>query len=238
MPNLCVVFDLDDTLYAERDFAVSAFGEMGRWAEANHGIAGLAHDLAALLDQGHLGQIFSMALKARHPGHSAADLDALRRVYLSHAPEFLSLFEDASRALDRLSQRADVKLGLITDGTANVQAAKIKALGIGHRFGHAILTGALGSKPGDRAFHKPHPLAFERMQAALAEPGDRLVYVGDNPAKDFQAPNRMGWTTVQVDRPSQRPFNIHRGAAALPDGAAHHVIGSLDGLPLLLGAAR
>jgi putative hydrolase of the HAD superfamily len=233
MPKLCLVFDLDDTLYAERDFAVSAFGAAGRWAEAAHGIAGLDQDMTALLDAGHLGQIFSMALKTKLPGHSAADLDTLRSVYQAHAPERLPLFEDAARALERYGQHPDVKLGLITDGTAHVQAAKIRALDIGHRFGYAILTGALG---GNRAFHKPHPLAFERMQAALAEAGDRLVYIGDNPAKDFQAPNRLGWTTVQVDRPEQRAFNIHRGAKALPDGAPRHVISTLDGLPGVLAA--
>jgi putative hydrolase of the HAD superfamily len=76
------------------------------------------------------------------------------------------------------------------------------------------------------------------MQAALAEPGDQLVYVGDNPAKDFQAPNRMGWITVQIDRPCQQNFKIHRGATVLPEGAAHHVVASLDALPMLIGALR
>jgi putative hydrolase of the HAD superfamily len=233
MPKLCLVFDLDDTLYAERDFAISAFGAAERWAEATHGIPGLGHRMTELLDAGHLGQIFQMALQATIPNHTVADLDALRRVYLTHVPDRLSLFADAHRTLDGFGQRADVTLGLITDGTAAVQAAKIRALGISDRFGHAILTGALGPS---RAFHKPHPLAFEQMQATLAEPGDRLVYVGDNPAKDFQAPKRMGWTTVQVDRPCQQAFKIHRGALPLPDGAAHHVVGSLDDLADLLSA--
>jgi putative hydrolase of the HAD superfamily len=227
MSGLCLVFDLDDTLYAERDFAVSAFAAAGRWAAATHGIAGLDQDMTALLDQGHLGQIFSMALAARLPDHAETDLAALHHLYLSHAPDALPLFDDAKRALDHFSERADVKLGLITDGTATVQAAKIKALKIGHWFQHVILTGALGA---NRAFHKPHPLAFEQMQAHLAETGDRMIYVGDNPAKDFQAPNRMGWTTVRIDRPGHRHLNIHRGATALPDGAAHHVIASLDEL--------
>jgi putative hydrolase of the HAD superfamily len=234
MPKLCLVFDLDDTLYAERDFAVSAFGAAGRWAEAIHRVPTLAEDMTALLDAGHLGQIFSMALKAKLPDHTAADLDALRQVYLTHAPDQLSLFDDAARALAHFGQRTDVLLGLITDGTANVQAAKIRALGIGDQFRHTILTGSLG--PG-RAFHKPHPRAFEQMQAALAKPGDRLVYVGDNPAKDFLAPRQMGWTTVQVDRPCQQAFKIHRGVAALPDGDAHHVIDSLDDLAGLLNNA-
>jgi putative hydrolase of the HAD superfamily len=235
MTKLCLVFDLDDTLYAERDFALSAFTAAGRWAESIHGVTGLDQEMTALLDDGHLGQIFSMALKAKLPDHTAVDLEALRRVYLSHVPDKLRLFDDARAALDHFGQHADTKLGLITDGTATVQAAKIKALGIGDRFKHAILTGALGA---GRAFHKPHPLAFEQMQAMLAEPGDHMVYVGDNPAKDFQAPNRLGWTTVQVDRPSQSASKIHRNAQALPDGNAGHVVTGLSALVELLDARR
>ena len=69
-PRICVVFDLDDTLYAERDFAVSAFGEMGRWAEANHGIAGLDQDLTALLD-GVL-QTMARSFPSEHAGGQLA----------------------------------------------------------------------------------------------------------------------------------------------------------------------
>jgi putative hydrolase of the HAD superfamily len=226
MAKLCLIFDLDDTLYAERDFAVSAFGEVGRWAATTFGIRGLADEMTERLDQGQLGQLFGAALQARRPEHTAAELAALVQVYRTHEPSQLHLFDDAARALTTFSARPDTALGLITDGTAMVQASKIRALGISDRFGHAILTDALGGRP----FFKPHPLAFEQMQATLAQSGDRLVYVGDNPAKDFQAPNRLGWLTVQVDRPGQRSTRLHRGAQTLPDGAARHVVESLDEL--------
>jgi putative hydrolase of the HAD superfamily len=237
MGKLCLVFDLDDTLYAERDFAVSAFGAVGRWAQTEWGVAGLDDELTTLLDQGYLGQLFSMALKARRPDHAAADLAAMRAIYQSHVPETLPLFDDARRILDELEHRPDVRLGLITDGTATVQAAKIFALGIGDKFDQAILTGTLDNTPGDRAYYKPHPLAFELMEAALGVPGDRLVYIGDNPAKDFQAPNRLGWTTVQIDRPDQRATRIHRGATPLPAGNATHIIPSFDALAPIIGLA-
>jgi putative hydrolase of the HAD superfamily len=241
MAKLCLIFDLDDTLYAERDFAVSAFAEVGRWAAATFGISGLADDMTTRLDQGLLGQLFGAALHAQRPDHTAAELAAMVHVYRAHVPSQLHLFDDAARALTRFSARADVALGLITDGTAGVQAAKIRALGIGDRFSHAILTDTLGGEAGGarvgQPYFKPHPLAFERMQAALATAGDRLVYVGDNPAKDFQAPNRLGWLTVQVDRPDHRLTRIHRGAKPLPDGAAQHVVKSLDDLHQLVVTA-
>ena len=55
MSGLVLVFDLDDTLYPERQFALSGFAAAGRWAEAELGIAGLAADMTRLLDGGHLG---------------------------------------------------------------------------------------------------------------------------------------------------------------------------------------
>jgi putative hydrolase of the HAD superfamily len=239
MTRLCLIFDLDDTLYAERDFAMSAFGEIGGWAATTLGVTGFERDLTALLDDGHLGGLFGMALAARLPCHTPDDLVAVHRLYRGHTPAHLPLFDDASRALDAFGALTEVKLGLITDGTAAVQAAKIKALGIGPRFAHTVLTGSLTESRDRkdskvRSFAKPHPLAFAQMQAALAAPGDRLVYVGDNPAKDFQAPNKLGWTTIQIDRPAARATRIHRGAQALPDGHAHHVIPSLDALANLL----
>ena len=94
------------------------------------------------------------------------------------------------------------------------------------RFRHIVYTSALGG----RQFSKPHPLAYERMEAALGEPGDRFVYVGDNPAKDFVVPNQRGWISVQVDR----PLRIHARAATAPGGAPQHVIASLADLPALL----
>ena len=58
MSGLVLVFDLDDTLYPERQFALSGFTAAGRWAAAELGIAGLAADMTRLLDGGHLGALF------------------------------------------------------------------------------------------------------------------------------------------------------------------------------------
>jgi putative hydrolase of the HAD superfamily len=110
-----------------------------------------------------------------------------------------------------------------------VQASKVRALGLADRFAEIIYTGALGP---DRAFAKPHPLAFERIAAALASPDDRLVYIGDNPSKDFVAPNALGWTSVWVVRPG----GIHDGAQIAPGGEPQHQIASLTDLPDVLGA--
>ncbi len=59
MSDLVLVFDLDDTLYPEREFALSGFRAAGRWAAAELGIDGLAAEMTRLLDDGHLGKLFT-----------------------------------------------------------------------------------------------------------------------------------------------------------------------------------
>ncbi len=222
MSRLRVVFDLDDTLYPERSFAISAFDAAAKWAKATHGIDGLAADMTRLLDEGHLGHLFPLVLEQRglDRAHAAGLIDAYRR----HEPKQLAVYDDVVPVLQQYS--AVGPLGLITDGTVSVQRAKVRALGLEHRFQEIIFTHGLGG----RDFAKPHPAAYEAMQTAIGAAGDRFVYVGDNPSKDFVSPNRMGWTTVQIVRPQR----IHASAKVVAGGAAHHIIETLAELPALL----
>lgn len=221
-----LVFDLDDTLYPERQFALSGFRAAERWAAAELGLAaGLADEMTRLLDQGYLGKLFAMALAARLPDHRPEHLEALVAAYRDHEPE-LALFADAQWALQHF--RAHGPLALITDGTPAMQAKKVAALAIAPFFQQTVFTGGLGG----REFHKPHPRSFQIVEQALASAGDRFVYVGDNPSKDFITPNAMGWVSVMVTRPGE-PI-IHAGARVADGGAPQHTVASLAELPGLL----
>ncbi len=229
MPRPHLIFDLDDTLYPERAHALAGFGAAAAWAEAELGIAGLAGDLIGYLDAGHLGRSFALALAARRPEHTEAELAALVRAWRLHEPASLELFEDARRLLERL---AGQRIGLITDGSAAIQAGKVRALGLAPRFHQIIYTGALGP---DRAFHKPHPRAYELMEAAFVPPAGapipRFVYIGDNPSKDFVTPNARGWTSIMIVRPEHAEHRIHKAAPVADGGAPHMTLASLDDLP-------
>jgi putative hydrolase of the HAD superfamily len=56
------------------------------------------------------------------------------------------------------------------------------------------------------------------------------VYVGDNPAKDFIAPRALGWSTVQINRPT----GTYALVEATQDKAADHRISSLVDLTAVL----
>ncbi len=225
MSKLHVIFDLDDTLYPERAFAHSGFRAAGVFAETVWGVPGLAEHMVRLLDEGHLGRLFKMTLAEFVPDHTDAHLEALVERYRNHDPE-IELFEDGAWALEHFG--AHGPLGLITDGTAHVQQRKVSALGIAPRFAAIVYTNALGG----REYHKPHPLAFETIEREIGIPGDRYVYVGDNPAKDFITPNARGWISVQVVRDK----TIHDPHAIADGGAPHHRISTLRELPDVLPA--
>jgi putative hydrolase of the HAD superfamily len=229
MPRTHLIFDLDDTLYPERDYAIGGFRAAAAWARSDLGAEVDADQMAHLLDTGHLGHLFAMVLKAAKPDHTDADLKAFVRAYGRQTPS-LRLFDDAVAALDHWQPRA--LLGLITDGHAQTQHAKISALELVPRFREIVTTGSLGPA---RAFHKPHPRAYEMIQAAIGERGDRYVYVGDNLEKDFVAPNALGWMTVCIDRPAQRAYRIHKNKTAPTGGVPHETIDDLRRLEKLLG---
>jgi putative hydrolase of the HAD superfamily len=230
MTRLNLVFDLDDTLYPERDFAVGGFVAAARHAAERYCLdqdeAGrLAASMTALLDTGHLGRLFSMTLSRVDPRHTRQDLDAFIDAYRMHTPQ-IALFDDAYRALENLGRHHT--LALITDGTATVQRSKLAALGVSDRFASIILTDTLGG----REFAKPNPKSFALTAEAIGRPGDRFIYIGDNPAKDFAAPNALGWTTIMVHRKGVP--RIHPADAAIAGGRPHHTVPHLDALASII----
>ena len=222
MSTYRIVFDLDDTLYPERQFALSGFRAAGAWARERYGVEGLADEMADLLDSGHLGAVFKISLGRADPDYSEADLAQFVECYRSHTPE-IDLYDDAESALSFAMSLGPI--GLITDGTHSVQRSKVQALGIASRFSEIIYTNELGG----REFHKPHPRAYELMELHLGGDDVTLVYVGDNPSKDFVTPNANGWLSVQIER-EQR---IHHNAQVADGGAPHHVVQSLAELASL-----
>lgn len=219
-----IVFDLDDTLYLERDFAFSGYRAAGDWLEARGAVppglgtrfAGACRELFA---RGERRAIFDRA--AQELGLDPELVPDLIELYRSHMPR-IGLCPDAVRYLT--GHRG---FALISDGVEQTQRNKIAALGLQAHFDLVLPTGQWGT-----GYGKPHPRAYELVAAASG--GRTCVYVADNAAKDFLAPNRMGWITVQILRPGR----VHEGSPPTPDHAAGAVIGSLDQLDQAIAALR
>lgn len=192
-----VVFDLDDTLYLERDYVLSGFRAVGAWVEEELRISNFAELAAAIFDTGHRGDVFNRAFADMGVRATPEFIGKAVDVYRRHWPE-IRLAQDAAALL--AAERPDgLCLALVTDGFLVAQQQKIRALGLAAKgFWPLICTDLWG-----RAYWKPHPRAFECIEALFGLPAHRLTYIGDNPTKDFVAPRQRGWQTIRVDRPQR-----------------------------------
>lgn len=220
----CFVFDLDDTLYAERDYVRSGFAAVESLVTERLGIQGFADACWQSFLAGERRHIFDDVLRSRFATVDAALVRELVSVYRLHQPH-IALFADSRRILDRV-RRLGLPMALITDGHAISQRAKIEALGLDAWFSTVIVTAELGAGKS-----KPHPAAYELVQQAIGRQ-NQLAYIADNPLKDFLAPNQLGWKSFRVRRPSGLYCNAIEPTQA---HAPQHVVHSLDDIPTIAG---
>lgn len=221
--RLAVVFDLDDTLYSERSFAMSGFAAVAKaYAEIFDDPNQTEADMQRLFAGGFRNRVFNTLMKERNLPEDAELVQRMVLTYRSHVPS-ISLHPDGDAAISRLG--AAHKLGLITDGPALMQNNKLDALALRNRIDFIVVTDELG--PGGS---KPNTLAFQMVATELATEHKDCVYIADNPKKDFVGPNKLGWTTVRVIRPD----GIYRDESPPVGGAPRHSIESLDDLDRLL----
>ncbi len=89
-------------------------------------------------------------------------------------------------------KKKNIKIGIITDGRPEGQRAKIHALNLLPFVDDCIITDELGGVQ----FRKPCDIAFRIMLNRWRFNSADVVYVGDNPAKDFQAPQQLGMRSL------------------------------------------
>jgi len=188
----CVTFDLDDTLYLEREYVYSGFRAVGAWAHENLGVPDFCERAWAAFERGTRHSVFNAVLAEHGITATKEMIDILIDTYRTHAPDIHTL-PDASLCVAELHER--VPLALISDGPIRSQRAKAGCLGVSSWTNIQIFTAALGAE-----FSKPHPRAFAIVESSAHVPGAQCVYVADNPAKDFIAPRSRGWATVRVRR--------------------------------------
>lgn len=212
-----VVFDIDDTLYLERDYVLSGFAAVARHVEDVYGCPEFAATCTRLFEQGARGDVFNRGLQELGLPVEPAAVRELVTLYREHTPD-IQLLPDSLDLLGQLCGRRE--LAVISDGPLSSQQRKVHALGLSQWVDDVLLTDAWG-----RDFWKPHSRAFAAVEARFAVKGSDCVYIADNPHKDFIAPRARGWSTVRV----RRPGALH--AALEADGAADVECGNLREIP-------
>jgi putative hydrolase of the HAD superfamily len=218
-----ILFDMDDTLYPERTFVLSGFRAVADWAEVHCGIpAGEGYArLESLFVAGARGDTFNRWL-ADFAFREAAELvPQLVQVYREHRPT-IRPFPEVPTLLTSLRQT--YRLGLITDGYLAVQRRKLAALRLDSLFEVVVFSDEWGRQAWKPAA-QPYEAALSRL---MLSPGE-VVYVADNPRKDFFGARQVGMWAVWLRLPQGEYAHIQ------PPSPHHESHVTVSSWPELMG---
>lgn len=189
---MIIVFDLDDTLYPEITYVRSGFRAVAHWAESKYGWprADSYNRMCSILESQGRGQIFNIWFESQGITPTRHLIARAISEYRHHNPTIV-LPEENLLILRQLRTRAP--LYMVTDGHKIVQAKKVETLNVHDLFERIYLTSRYG-----RSASKPSPRCFELIRRREKTTWDKLVYIGDNPAKDFVTLNQLGCQTIRV----------------------------------------
>lgn len=176
-----VIFDLDDTLIPEKEYIRSGYKEVAKKIKQKYKIDISENEIFNNLEtefNKDKKNVFNRVLRNYNIEFAEEDIKELIKTYREHKPD-IKFYNDVISTIEELKKR-NMKLGIITDGYLETQKTKLEAVNAYSMFDKIILTEELG-----RDYWKPHPKAFEIMKEFFDINYDEIVYVGDNPKKDF-----------------------------------------------------
>lgn len=179
-----VVFDLDDTLYSEKEYVKSGYRAIAQFVpEIENAEAKLWEAFECkktAIDEVLKNEcIYTEELKQK-----------CLEVYRYHLPS-VHLYDGVEEMLEKLRNQG-LLIGIITDGRPEGQRAKIQALNLLQFVDHIIVTDELGGIE----FRKPNEKAFVLMKEQLNIEYAEMCYIGDNICKDFIAPQKLGIRSI------------------------------------------
>jgi len=220
-----IVFDLDDTLYDEVEYCKSGFACVAKFISNLAKAPSYKRIFDCLWRQfttGNRTRTFNAALEQLGISYDDKLIEELIKVYRNHVPK-ITLPDDSKKVLCQISDKCT--LALLTDGFLPAQKLKVQALGVEKYFKCIIYTEELG-----RDCWKPSTAGFEKIMQMLNTKPQTIAYVADNEEKDFIAPNKLGFLTIQIIRPAR----IHTSASRQGGASAQLVIHKISELPALL----
>lgn len=217
-----VVFDLDDTLYNENDYVLSGFAAVAAEILTVYGIENSQKELCALYEEDNKFVFDRFADKycLTDPNCDAA---RMIEIFREHKPD-ITLSDEVKQVLIGLRDKG-YKLGIITDGRPSAQRAKIVSLGLELLVDKIIVTDELGGMQ----YRKPNRTAFDMMSKELCVEPDGIVYVGDNPAKDFAVKKYLPINTIMV-----RGNGLYKNESFADGIKPDHIVNAISELPAVI----
>jgi len=176
-----VVFDLDDTLYSEKSYVNSGYQVIAHYVESLYEL-----DFNRALEKcGDSSNVLASVLDEL--GLNQSLLSQFIQIYRYHEPDIEVL--PGVDCILRGLKKDGVPMYLITDGRSITQRLKITSLEIKAYFREIFISEEQGHE-------KPSPHSFEEINKQYEN--SKIVYIGDNPKKDFIAPHKLQWDTIGV----------------------------------------
>ncbi|MGG7174109.1 HAD family hydrolase [Clostridium neonatale] len=184
----CLIWDLDDTLYYEKEYVLEAFKNVCKYLSSKYkkDYDKVYKRCIKILDEYGRGKIFNILCDEYG---FKEDIKKLVEIYRDTKPN-LELYEE-SKEIFNFAKENNLKLGLITDGCSKVQWNKIKALNLEKIIDKIIVTD-------DYGYSKPHEKSYTEIIEYFNIKPEECVYIGDNPNKDFIGAKKLGMKTIRI----------------------------------------
>ncbi len=174
-----IVFDLDDTLINEIEYIKSGYKHLSAIIKQKYGLKeSYVYDKLYNLFKTQPKNVFDRFLKEEKISFEKKDVLYLVEEYRSHFP-VIELSSNKISLLEEIRKKG-YGLAIITDGYQEAQKNKVIALNLEKYIDKIIITDELGRK-----YWKPHPKAYKKVKEYFDIRFEEMLYVGDNPEKDF-----------------------------------------------------
>ncbi len=188
---MILIFDLDDTLYEELSYVRSGFCAVAQFITQKYNIdeKSIYNDLYEQILKSR-NNVFNIVFK-NYGIESKSLIKKSLMSYRNHNPQ-ISLYTDTVSCFKRFYY---VSKFIVTDGNKIVQNNKCKALKLELYVEKCIITHRYGIKNA-----KPSPYVFLLLSNKLQVPVSQIVYIADNPNKDFIGIKPLGFKTIRIKR--------------------------------------
>lgn len=196
-----IIFDIDDTLYNEIDFVKSGYKVVSKDIAKKYNYKkGYIYSELLNLFKVSSKNVFDRLLKKLKIDYEQEYVDYLIKLYREHMPE-ISINKKTKKTLTLLKNQG-YKICVISDGNYLTQKNKCISLGLYELIDKIILTDELGKN-----YWKPNPTSFEIIMNEFKLKENEMIYVGDNPKKDFYIKKYKSIYTARLYNPSGIYYN-------------------------------
>lgn len=180
MAHILLPFDPDEIA-----MAVASFGK-SYWSDSTRG--GVRRMQLALARREIVAGAFTNLADSNRRPLPMAVAEQLADRFTAYRDEQMYLFPDTHRVIDKLKERG-FRIGLVTNGAADTQRAKIDRFDLTRRFDHIQIEEEVG-------FGKPDERAYLHAMATLGATPSETWMIGDNLEWEVEAPQRLGIYSV------------------------------------------